>query len=318
MRLQTGWTGGQYSLCRGLLGLLVAAQLIGLLAGVGWGLRVLILAGVTGALALGAGWRDREAAALDLVVLGIVLAAPALASAARPPLDARSLAGSWLLLAHLFVPTAPYGSMAARGRIDPRGAWRMPAWIPWAHRAAFLLVTMRLVARGAGPSDLGWLTLLALLAFDPGWIRPAGRKAKAKGAERHPETLFYDGACGLCHGAVRFLLAEDRFAHFRFATLQGRAFRSALPKAEREALPDSLVLQSRRGAILTRARAVRHALDEIGGYWRALALVARLVPNRLADAAYDAVARVRHRLFRRPADACPLTPPDLRSRFLPT
>src|SRR5262249_54671520 len=41
----------------------------------------------------------------------------------------------WMLLAHLFLPPAPYGSLAARGRVDPGGGWRMPpaifaaAWI---------------------------------------------------------------------------------------------------------------------------------------------------------------------------------------------
>lgn len=31
----------------------------------------------------------------------------------------------WLLLAHLFLPKAPFGSFAARRRIDPRGGWEM-------------------------------------------------------------------------------------------------------------------------------------------------------------------------------------------------
>jgi hypothetical protein len=33
------------------------------------------------------------------------------------------------------------------------------------------------------------------------------------------------------------------------------------------------------------------------------------------DAGYDGVARVRHLLFPRPGDACPVTPPELRARF---
>src|SRR6185503_7836994 len=32
--------------------------------------------------------------------------------------------------------------------------------------------------------------------------------------------LLYDGECGFCHGAVRFVLAHDRRAAFRFAALQ--------------------------------------------------------------------------------------------------
>jgi predicted DCC family thiol-disulfide oxidoreductase YuxK len=317
VRLRSGWSCGQYSLCRGILGLLVAVQLLRPLPGAGRGSAALIAAGIAGCCLVVLGWRDREAAFLVLVVLAVVTVGPALAGAARTPLDARGLVLPWLLLAHLFVPTAPYGSLMARGRVDPRGGWKMPAWLPWAHRAAFVLLALRLISRGAGPSDLAALALVALLAFDPGWIPPTGRTPKASGADRHPETLFYDGTCGLCHGAVRFVLAEDRFARFRFATLQGKTFRAAVPKAEREALPDSLVLETRKGAILTKARAVRHGLAALGGSWRVLGGMSRIVPLPLLDAAYDAVARVRHRLFRRPADACPITPPDLRARFLP-
>jgi predicted DCC family thiol-disulfide oxidoreductase YuxK len=317
VRLRSGWSGGQYSLCRGILGLLVAVQLLRLLPGAGWGLAALIAAGIAGGCLITPGWRDREAALLVLVVLVIVTVSPALAGAGRTPIDARGLVLPWLLLAHLFVPTAPYGSLMARGRVDPRGGWKMPAWLPWAHRAAFVLLALRLISRGAGPGDLAALALVALLAFDPGWIPPTGRTLKASGADRHPETLFYDGTCGLCHGAVRFLLAEDRFARFRFATLQGKTFRATVPRAEREALPDSIVLETRKGTILTKARVVRHDLAALGGYWRVLGGMSRIVPLPLLDAAYDAVARVRHRLFRRPADACPITPPDLRARFLP-
>jgi len=39
------------------------------------------------------------------------------------------------------------------------------------------------------------------------------------------------------------------------------------------------------------------------------------VPQGMRDLGYNGIARVRHRLFRRPTDACPVTPPELRARF---
>jgi predicted DCC family thiol-disulfide oxidoreductase YuxK len=45
--------------------------------------------------------------------------------------------------------------------------------------------------------------------------------------------------------------------------------------------------------------------------------VLRLVPRRLGDRFYDAVAATRYRIFGREKDACPILPPDLRARFLP-
>src|SRR6266545_4057289 len=47
-------------------------------------------------------------------------------------------------------------------------------------------------------------------------------------------------------------------------------------------------------------------LRRLGGGWRVLAALFGLVPRPLRDAAYDFVARVRFRLFARPADACPV------------
>jgi len=316
VRLRSGWSGGQYSLCRVFIGVALAVLFLRLLPEAGGALRILIAPAVTGAVFLAAGWRDRAAAILGLVVLGIIILAPALAGTPHAPLDARTLVWPWLLLAHLFVPAAPYGSMAARGRVDPAGGWHLPAWIPWAHRAALLLLIVRILQRGAGTADVAATALLALLAFDPAWIPSAAPRQGKRGGGRTPETLFYDGACGLCHRAVRFLLAEDQAGRFRFATLQGRSFRKALPEEVRTTLPDSLVLLTRDGRVLTRARAVRHALAALGGDWRALAALIGIVPPRLADHAYDGVARLRHQLFRRPAEACPITPPALRERFL--
>jgi predicted DCC family thiol-disulfide oxidoreductase YuxK len=56
-------------------------------------------------------------------------------------------------------------------------------------------------------------------------------------------------------------------------------------------------------------------MDRLGGFWRVLAIIATAVPGNLQDAAYDTVARLRHRLFARPKDACPLLPAHLRGRF---
>ncbi len=132
---------------------------------------------------------------------------------------------------------------------------------------------------------------------------------------RH-SVVFYDGACGLCHRTVRFAIARDRDGrHFRFAALGGEAFRRLVPEALRAGLPDSIVVLTPGGALLMRSAAVIHILERIGGPWRLTGRLLTLVPRRIRDLGYDGVARVRHRLFRRPTDACPVTPRELRARF---
>jgi predicted DCC family thiol-disulfide oxidoreductase YuxK len=113
------------------------------------------------------------------------------------------------------------------------------------------------------------------------------------------------------------LLAIDREGVLRFAPLGGETFRSLVPERERGALPDSLVLRAPDGRLQVRSRAVLGSLRLAGGPWPSVAAALGLVPRPLADRLYDDVARLRHRLFRRPAAACPAVPPHLRARLLP-
>jgi len=129
-------------------------------------------------------------------------------------------------------------------------------------------------------------------------------------------TVFYDGGCGLCHRAVRFAIAHDADgSRFRFASLQSEGFRRRVPAAARAGLPDSIVTLTPDGTLLVRSAAVIHVLDRVGGGWKVAGRLLRLVPRSVRDAGYDTVARVRYLLFRRPAEACPVTPPELRARF---
>ncbi len=410
-----GWTGGQYSTYRAILGLYLFQHFVRLLP---WGTEVFSSRGalpdgaaspllylfpnvlalwdaplpVTALLAIGAtlsgllaaGKFDRAAAIGIWYVLACLFG--------RNPLTANPSLPyvGWLLLAHAFLPPAPYGSWAARGRHEPSGGWQMPraifvlAWAlmalgytysgvtklvspSWLDGSAFQQVLENPLARPGIPRDvlstlpsgllslatwgaLGlelafaplalfrrirpwlWLAMVLLQAslalvidfadlsvgmiilhlftFDPAWVRPL----RAAGEE----TLFYDGHCGLCHRAVRFVLAEDPPAAptgIRFSPLGGDLFQSAVAEAERATLPDSLVIRAADGKLLTRSDGVRHLLARLGGMWRALAWVLGLVPSAVLDAAYDFIARIRYRLFPRPVEACPIVPKHLRSRF---
>lgn len=128
--------------------------------------------------------------------------------------------------------------------------------------------------------------------------------------------VFYDGGCGLCHRTVRFAIARDRDgSRFRFAALGSEAFRRLVPEALRAGLPDSIVVLTPDGTLLARSAAVIHILERIGGPWRLQGRLLALVPQGIRDLGYNGIARVRHRLFGRPTDACPVTPPELRARF---
>ena len=128
------------------------------------------------------------------------------------------------------------------------------------------------------------------------------------------EYLFYDGHCGLCHRAVKFVLKHDHGGRaFRFAPLQGSTFLARVAEQQRVGLPDSVVVLTRDGELLVRSAAFLHIFRRLGGGWSALAAVLGVIPRGLRDWAYDFVARIRYRVFGKREDLCPIVPAELRA-----
>ncbi|WP_114521407.1 DCC1-like thiol-disulfide oxidoreductase family protein [Altererythrobacter sp. ZODW24] len=406
-----GWTGGQYSLFRVIFaaylfvhftylafwasdifsdqGMLSEATLSPLIYAFPNILAIfdgpifvtgLSIAAAVAALFFGAGKWDRIAA----VFLWIVLASfvgrnPLITNPAMPYVG-------WMLLAHLFIPKAPYGSLAARGRPDPGNGWTMPqgifiagwivlaltysysgytkllspSWVAgeniqlvldnplardWFLRDIFLAVPavilkgltwfilaiellfapLALIKRlrpwlwgGMFFVQFGFAFLLNfpdltfamlifhMFTFNPAWLR-------SKSLAEH--TLHYDGGCALCHGTVRFLLAEDREGALRFAALQSGKLDKAIGSDEVVKLGDTLVLQTGDGTILTEARGVGYLLRHLGGFWKLPGFLLGALPDRLASWLYHFIGDRRYQLFGRKADMCPILPPALLDRF---
>lgn len=132
------------------------------------------------------------------------------------------------------------------------------------------------------------------------------------------EILFYDGHCGLCHRAVKFVLQQDRVGTaFRFAPLGGETFQARIPIPQRTELPDSMVVQTRDGSLLMRSDALLHILWRLGGKWKFIAALLGVIPRSLRDFFYRAVAHTRYRVFGQRKNTCPIATPDLRARFDP-
>ncbi|MBL9209228.1 MAG: DUF393 domain-containing protein [Opitutaceae bacterium] len=135
-------------------------------------------------------------------------------------------------------------------------------------------------------------------------------------------VLFFDGECGLCQRLVRLLLRLDRGARLRYAALQSpvaQAYlrRHGLPVADFDSLvfvPDWRRREQRE--FLVRTAGALAALRVTGnGPARFAAGVLGLVPERLRDAGYRCVARVRHRVFGAGQER-PLDRPEWAERFL--
>lgn len=411
--MKHGWTGGQYSLFRALFGAYLAVHFAMLIpyAREVWSnegvlpdahaspliayfpslfrfvdspiaVCITLATAAIASVFFGAGWKDRWLAIFLWYVLASMFARNPLISNPSLPYV------GWMLVAHACLPRAPFGSLDARGRIDPDGGWKLPngvflaAWVAlavgytysgcaklgspsWVDGTALERVLenplvrpglardalrampkplLHLATWGALAFEIGfaplalftvtrrwaWLAMLAmhcslillidfadlsigmvlmhLFTFDPRWIAP--RPAATI------ERVFYDGGCGLCHRWVRFVMAEDREGdRIRFAPLASEAFEQSVPRERRAGLPDSIVVATAGGRLLVRSEAVLHILERMGGAWRAIAIGTSAIPRPIRDFAYDAVARVRKRIFAPPPDACPLGPAHLHARF---
>jgi len=113
--------------------------------------------------------------------------------------------------------------------------------------------------------------------------------------------VLYDGPCGLCGRAVRWLGRRDHRRALVFLRLQedeAAPYRGAAGMPGELDVPDTVVVVERTGGterVTTRAAAVARALRALGGGWALDGALIAAVPPRLADAVYDAVARRRGR-----------------------
>lgn len=127
--------------------------------------------------------------------------------------------------------------------------------------------------------------------------------------------VYYDGLCGLCDGFVRFIVARDRLARYRFAPLQGETARDRLGARLGSEELGTVVLEERAGVHRVRSDAALAILAGLGHGWQ-LVTALRIVPRPLRDWIYDWIARHRFRWFPKRAE-CRVPSPEERDRFLP-
>jgi predicted DCC family thiol-disulfide oxidoreductase YuxK len=127
-------------------------------------------------------------------------------------------------------------------------------------------------------------------------------------------VILFDGVCNLCNGFVRFVIARDPEARFRFASLQSNAAAALLNgRAQQDALPDSVLLVE-DGRIYTESTAALRVARGLGFPWN-LCYGLLIVPRPLRDGVYKWIARNRYAWFGK-RDVCMVPTADLRERFL--
>ncbi len=307
---QNGWTGGQYSLFRILLGSFILYSNFWISGfSFSWIQTILALMIVVGAL-------DRFAAAWLLIyqAFGILVGLPWIFS-------------SCLLFLHICATPLPFGSMGASwdGLVAKQINWKQRNWI--SSGALTLLVVVLFVAIGQKlffqdiisksiefqywnalfwPSTWLWTGLTLMLVFDPARIK----------CEATAQIVFYDGKCGLCHRWTKLLSLEQPDGATKFAPLQSEVVKGYFSEEELGSLPDTMVVIDGEENKLLRSDGPIYLLKQLGGYWKILGIFAGFFPAVARNYVYDLVAGVRHRFFKTPKGMCPILPEQIRHRFI--
>ena len=120
-------------------------------------------------------------------------------------------------------------------------------------------------------------------------------------------VIYYDGECGLCHLAVRFILRVDSKSKFYFSPLSN--FDNNLKRI------DSIILK-RGNRVFYEGQAIIMIFENIDNSWNYLAKVLKLVPINVLDTAYRWVSRNRTKVFVKKVSSCPIVPSYYQKRFI--
>ena len=120
-------------------------------------------------------------------------------------------------------------------------------------------------------------------------------------------VIYYDGECGLCHLAVRFILRVDSKSKFYFSPL------SNLDNNLKNI--DSIILK-RGKKVFYEGQAIILIFENIDNNWNYLAKLLKLIPINVLDTAYRWVSRNRAKISKKKVSSCPIVPSSYQKRFI--
>ena len=119
--------------------------------------------------------------------------------------------------------------------------------------------------------------------------------------------IYYDGECGLCHLAVRFILRVDSKGKFYF---------SPLSKLDNNLKSIDSIILKKGNKVFYEGQAIIMIFENIDNNWNYLAKVLKLFPVKVLDTAYRWVSRNRAKVSVKKVSSCPIVPNSYQKRFI--
>lgn len=111
------------------------------------------------------------------------------------------------------------------------------------------------------------------------------------------KIVFFDGECLLCQSFIKFLWHHDLDRKLHYAPLQGSTAEKLLPEVSRKNL--KTVVFWDEATIFEKSDAVTAILFELGGIYKLISSIGKLIPKFIRNFFYDLVARNRTKWFGR-------------------
>ena len=119
--------------------------------------------------------------------------------------------------------------------------------------------------------------------------------------------IYYDGECGLCHLAVKFILRVDSKSKFYF---------SPLSKLDNDLKNIDSIIFKKGNKVFYEGQAIIMIFENIDNNWNYFAKVLKLFPVNVLDTAYRWVSRNRAKVSVKKVSSCPIVPSYYQKRFI--
>ncbi len=127
--------------------------------------------------------------------------------------------------------------------------------------------------------------------------------------------MLFDGDCALCNGTVQFVLDNDQQGQLCFASLQSSHGQQYLRKFGLPTVDFKSYMVVEGECYYLRYAAVQRMLYHMGGRWRLLEALSKIIPGFIGDFFYSLGFNNRYKILGKNTQ-CRLLEPALKHRFL--
>ena len=127
--------------------------------------------------------------------------------------------------------------------------------------------------------------------------------------------VVFDGVCNLCNTTVDFLIRHDHQRTLRFGSFQSEHIASLLRTHNITETPTTVYVITPDNIVLTKSTAIIYLGHHLGGIWKMLSVVSKIIPRPLRDVVYQWISDNRYRWFGKKA-SCRIPTAQEQERFL--